>query len=266
MFVETPRIRNSASARRARSTAFSWVRPRQVSLASIESKCGLISAPVYVVPPSSRMPGAAGGAVRRDAPGVRPEVVGRVLGGDPALQRRAAQHDRVLAQAEVLERLARGDPHLRLHEVDVGDLLGHGVLDLDARVHLDEDVVAVRVDEELHGAGVLVADVPGELHRVRADALAEVGVEVRRGRDLDDLLVAPLDRAVALEEVDHVAVRRRRGSAPRCAAGRRPPARRTPSGRRTRLRPRACRPRPPRAGPSGRPRAACRDRRRRRRP
>ena len=46
MLVETPRIRNSASARRARSTAFSKVRPRQVSLASIESKCGLISAPV----------------------------------------------------------------------------------------------------------------------------------------------------------------------------------------------------------------------------
>ncbi len=60
MFVETPRIRNSASARRARSTAFSWVRPRQVSLASIESKCGLISAPVYVVPPSRRMPAPPG--------------------------------------------------------------------------------------------------------------------------------------------------------------------------------------------------------------
>ena len=46
MLVETPRIRNSATARLARSTAFSNVRPRQVSLASIESKCGLTSAPV----------------------------------------------------------------------------------------------------------------------------------------------------------------------------------------------------------------------------
>ncbi len=34
---------------------------------------------------------AAGGAVRRDHAGVGTEVVGRVLGGDPALQRRAAQ-------------------------------------------------------------------------------------------------------------------------------------------------------------------------------
>ena len=44
--VETPRMRNSSSARRAFSTAESKVRPRHVSLASIESKWGLISAPV----------------------------------------------------------------------------------------------------------------------------------------------------------------------------------------------------------------------------
>ena len=58
--VETPRMRNSSSARRAFCTADSKVRPRQVSLASIESKCGLISAPVYVVPPSRRTPGPPG--------------------------------------------------------------------------------------------------------------------------------------------------------------------------------------------------------------
>ena len=56
MLVVTPRIRNSATARRAFSTAFSKVRPRQVSLESIESKCAEISAPVYVVPPSRRTP------------------------------------------------------------------------------------------------------------------------------------------------------------------------------------------------------------------
>ena len=56
MLVLTPRIRNSASARRARATAASKVRPRQVSLTSIESKCALISTPVSTVPPSSRTP------------------------------------------------------------------------------------------------------------------------------------------------------------------------------------------------------------------
>ena len=56
MLVVTPRIRNSATARRALATASSKVRPRQVSLESIESKCAEISAPVYVVPPSRRTP------------------------------------------------------------------------------------------------------------------------------------------------------------------------------------------------------------------
>ena len=149
---------------------------------------------------------AAGGAVRRDLAGVRPEAVGGVLGGDPALQRRAAQPDGVLAQAEVLEGLAGRDAHLRLHQVDVGDLLGHGVLDLDARVHLDEDVVALGVEQELHRARVAVADLLGEAHRVGAHPLADLRVEVGSRRDLDDLLVATLHRAVALEEVDHVAL------------------------------------------------------------
>ena len=76
--------------------------------------------------------------------GVRAEAVGRVLGGDAALERGAAQGDGLLGQPEVGERLAGGDAQLGLDEVDVGDLLGHRVLDLDARVHLDEDVVARR--------------------------------------------------------------------------------------------------------------------------
>ena len=42
---------------------------------------------------------------------------------------------------------------------------------------------------------------------MRADPLAQLGVDGGRGRLLDELLVAALDRAVALAEVDHVAVR-----------------------------------------------------------
>ena len=56
MFVCTPRMRNSASARAARRTAVGKSRPRQVSFTSIESKWALISAPVAAVPPSSRTP------------------------------------------------------------------------------------------------------------------------------------------------------------------------------------------------------------------
>ncbi len=59
MLVETPRIRNSARARRARTTAVAKSRPRHVNFTSIESKWAPISAPVWV-PPSRRMPAPPG--------------------------------------------------------------------------------------------------------------------------------------------------------------------------------------------------------------
>ena len=46
---------------------------------------------------------------------------------------------------------------LRLHQVDAGDQLGHRMLHLDARVHLDEVELVVLV-EELERAGAAVAD------------------------------------------------------------------------------------------------------------
>lgn len=115
----------------------------------------------------------------------------------------------LLLQSQLRESLARGDPHLTLHEVDVGDLLGHGVLDLDARVHLDEDdlarALARRLQQELDGTGVLVADRAGEGDRVAVECGADAVVQIRRRSDLDDLLVAPLHRAVALEQVHGLA-------------------------------------------------------------
>ena len=62
------------------------------------------------------------------------------------------------------------------------------------------------LDQELDRAGVHVAGGPGEAQRVVQDALAQRRIEARRRRDLDNLLVAQLDRAVALVEVDDVAV------------------------------------------------------------
>ena len=63
-------------------------------------------------------------------------------------------------------------------------------------------------EEALDGAGADVVDGLGCLHADLADALAHLRVDDPFGRGglLDDLLVAALDRAVALAEVDDVAV------------------------------------------------------------
>src|SRR5262249_23426728 len=59
--------------------------------------------------------------------------------------------------------------------------------------------------EELHGAGVDVAGRPGDATGRLAQALAQYRIHECGRRLLDELLVAPLDRAFALTEVDHVA-------------------------------------------------------------
>ena len=106
----------------------------------------------------------------------------------------------------VPELLARGDPEHLADQVDPGDLLGDAVLHLEAGVHLEEGDGPVLGDEELTGAG---ADVV-RLAQDRLGALVEaahlvVGQE-RRGRLLDQLLVAPLQRAVTGGDHHDVAV------------------------------------------------------------
>ena len=147
--------------------------------------------------------------VGRDPAVVGHEAVGRVLGGDPALDRVAVELDVVLRgdPGRLHQRLPLGDQDLGAHDVDAGDLLGHGVLDLDAGVDLDEEELArVHVLQELDGPGVLVGhrlrDAPAEA----ADLLPLSVGEVGRGGALHDLLVAPLHGAVALVEVVDVAL------------------------------------------------------------
>ena len=103
------------------------------------------------------------------------------------------------------QRLARGNPELGLHQIDPGHHLGHRVLDLYARVHLDE-VELVVVVQELERADAAVSDVLAGPYTARADAAPLVGPDARSGGLLDHLLVPTLDRAVAFAERDHVAV------------------------------------------------------------
>ena len=103
--------------------------------------------------------------------------------------------------------MALGDEDLGPHKVQAGDDFRHRVLHLDAGVHLDkEPLVAVEIVEELDRARVVVADLPGQSGGRIAEFLDDIlGQSEGRGY-LDDLLVAALHGAVALEEVDDVAV------------------------------------------------------------
>ena len=80
------------------------------------------------------------------------------------------------------------------------------MLDLQAGVHLQEEEALVLAGDEFHRAGGVVIDGFRQRHRLLAHLAARGLVEQRRRRLLDDLLVAALDRAFALAEIDHVAM------------------------------------------------------------
>ncbi len=84
--------------------------------------------------------------------------------------------------------------------------LGDGMLDLEARVHLQEVEALVLPCDELDGAGGIIVHGLGQRDRLLAHLAAGGLIEQRRRRFLDDLLVTALDRAFALAEIDDVAV------------------------------------------------------------
>ena len=126
-----------------------------------------------------------------------------IFRADAALDGVAALEEVFLPEAQ---RLAHGHAELFLHEVNAHHLLGYGVLNLQAGVHLEEIEVAVLVDEELYGARAAVVDGLGCGHGLLAHLLAELRGEERRGAFLDDFLVAALHGALTVVQVYDVAV------------------------------------------------------------
>jgi hypothetical protein len=132
-----------------------------------------------------------------------------VLGHDTRLDGVSARgaDSLLVGQPERGQAGAGGDAKLRLDQIEAHHLLGDRVFDLNARIALDEIVLTrLRVDEKLDRAGVFVAGGLREFQRIGQDALAQARVQVGRRRHLDHLLVAQLHRAVALEQMHHVAL------------------------------------------------------------
>jgi hypothetical protein len=149
-------------------------------------------------------------AVGGDLAVVRDEVVFGILGGDAALQGVGADADVGLRRHAALGRAdarAVGDADLRLHQVDAGRALGDRVLDLDARIHLDEiAAAAVGVLQEFDRAGVVIVRGAADGERRGAQLLALRRRQKHRRCALHHLLVAALHGAVALEQVHQGAV------------------------------------------------------------
>ena len=95
---------------------------------------------------------------------------------------------------------------LEFDQVDAGHFLGHRMLDLEARVGLDEGelgvvVPRIGVEQELERAEAVVPDRFGHLDGRRGEPGAQALGQAGAGRDFDQLLIAPLDGAFALPQM-----------------------------------------------------------------
>ena len=122
--------------------------------------------------------------------------------GSSALIRHSIAWPRKLHGPRVgeVDLLSRGRADLELHEVEPRHHLGHGVLDLHARVHLEEVDVLRLVHQKLERAERRVARLADRLADDLAHLLPPLGRHGGARRLLHDLLVAALERALALAE------------------------------------------------------------------
>ena len=107
--------------------------------------------------------------------------------------------------------LARGHTQLPFDQINAGNCLCHRVFDLQARIHFHEPEPvfaqpARPVDDEFHRARAGIADGLGRLHRRLPHCGAHGLGHPRGGGFLDHLLVAALQRAITLMQVNRFAV------------------------------------------------------------
>ena len=143
----------------------------------------------------------------RAARGPRDAIFAHRLHVDAYLHRKPARLRHVgLPETELGERAAGRQLQLNLDEIDARHLFGYRVLHLQPGIGLVEGerpLIALGrlVEQELEGAQALVTHLFGQPHRRRREPITQIARQPGARRNLDDLLVLPLDAALALPEV-----------------------------------------------------------------
>ena len=141
---------------------------------------------------------------QRPAGGFRRAVLAHRLHVDAHLDRKAARLRNVrLEHSKLGERAPVRELQLELDEIDAGHFLGHRMLDLKAGVGLDEGelrvaVACIGVEQKLERAEAVVVDRLRHPHGRCGEPVAQTLGQAGAGRNLEQLLIAPLDGAFAL--------------------------------------------------------------------
>ena len=134
--------------------------------------------------------GGAAGAVRRHRLGIDAKLHRAAAGGVGRRQRL------------VLQPAAQRQPELEGDQIEARHRLGHRVLDLQARVHLQE-MEALALDQELHRADAAIVDMGADAPRGLEQPVAQLGGKAACGGKLDQLLALALEAALPVAEDRH---------------------------------------------------------------
>ena len=135
--------------------------------------------------------------------GARGEIGVRDLGIEPRFHGGTLRDQGAGGTDHVLARRLADHP---FDEIDAEHRLGDWVLDLEPSVHFKEgEILADGIVDILHRPRRGVGDARPQSHRGRVEACAHRIRQARRRGLLDDLLVAALERAIALAKRHHAA-------------------------------------------------------------
>src|SRR5262249_45348946 len=95
---------------------------------------------------------------------------------------------------------------LPFDQVESGHTLRNSVLHLQSRVHLHE-IELTAVEQELDGAGAHVPDFARDHYSRRTQTITDLIGHCRRRSLLDDFLMTALNRAIAIAQMNVIAVR-----------------------------------------------------------
>ena len=104
------------------------------------------------------------------------------------------------------QRIALLNQNLCLYDINTGYLLGNGMLYLNTRVHFDEVVVFIGIHQKFQCAGVLIAYMLGQTHRIRQNFFSDRLAYGKGRRKFDYLLVSSLHGTVTVKQMHHIAV------------------------------------------------------------
>ena len=104
------------------------------------------------------------------------------------------------------QRLALSHSDLPLHKIKASDAFGHRVLYLQPGIHLQKIKLATGIEQKLHRARAYIIHRPRRLYCSGAHRFAQLRRHDGARGFFYDLLVPPLQRAVALTQMNHIAM------------------------------------------------------------